>query len=385
MASKFQGVDFYQTDGLLSEEERAIRDTVREWADDNVIPVIGEAYVAGKFPMQLVPGMAELGLFGANLPEEYGCAGLNNVAYGLIMQELERGDSGVRSFASVQGALVMYPIYAFGSEEQRKVIGCFGLTEPDYGSNPAGMITVAKDTKDGWVLNGAKMWITNGSTAQVAVVWAKTGALDEPESIRGFIVPTDTKGFSAKDQKGKLSLRASDTSELVLQDVHVPKDAILPKSGGLKSPLMCLTAARYGIAWGAVGAAMACYDEAVSYAKQRVMFDKPIGGFQLQQARLADMLTEITKAQLLCVQLGRLKDEGKSTPQQVSLAKRNNVNMATDIARETRRLLGANGILAEYQAMRHLANLESVYTYEGTHDVHTLILGQEITGLSAFN
>jgi glutaryl-CoA dehydrogenase len=289
----------------------------------------------------------------------------------------------------------MYPIYSFGSEEQKKkwlpqmasggVIGCFGLTEPDYGSNPAGMITVAKETSDGWVLNGAKMWITNGSTAQVAVVWAKTGKLDDASSIRGFIVPTDTKGFSAKDQKGKLSLRASDTSELVLQDVHLPKDAILPTSGGLKSPLMCLTAARYGISWGAVGAAMACYDEAVSYAKQRVMFGKPIGGFQLQQERLANMLTEITKAQLLCLQLGRLKDEGKSTPQQVSLAKRNNVSMATDIARETRRLLGANGILAEYQAMRHLANLESVYTYEGTHDVHTLILGQEITGLSAFN
>jgi glutaryl-CoA dehydrogenase len=247
------------------------------------------------------------------------------------------------------------------------------------------MITVAKETSDGWVLNGAKMWITNGSTAQVAVVWAKNGKLEDPNAIRGFIVPTDTKGFSAKDQKGKLSLRASDTSELVLQDVHLPKDAILPKSGGLKSPLMCLTAARYGISWGAVGAAMACYDEAVSYSKQRVMFGKPIGGFQIQQARLADMLTEITKAQLLCVQLGRLKDAGQSTPQQVSLAKRNNVNMATDIARETRRLLGANGILAEYQAMRHLANLESVYTYEGTHDVHTLILGQEITGLSAFN
>jgi len=289
----------------------------------------------------------------------------------------------------------MYPIYAFGSEEQKKtwlpqmasgkVIGCFGLTEPDYGSNPAGMITVAKETKDGWVVNGGKMWITNGSTAQAAIIWAKTGKIDDVDSIRGFIVPTDTKGFSAKDQKGKLSLRASDTSELVLQDVHVPKDAILPKSGGLKSPLMCLTAARYGIAWGSVGAAMACYDEAVSYAKQRVMYGKAIGGFQLQQARLADMLTEITKAQLLCVQLGRLKDDGKSTPQQVSLAKRNNVSMATDIARETRRLLGANGILAEYQAMRHLANLESVYTYEGTHDVHTLILGQEITGLSAFN
>jgi len=393
MAPKYQGVDFYNTDSLLSEEERAVRDTVRAWVDDNLMPVIGEAYIAGKFPKQLIPGMAELGLFGANLPEEYGCAGLNNVAYGLIMQELERGDSGVRSFASVQGALVMYPIYAFGSDEQKKtwlpqmasgkVIGCFGLTEPDYGSNPAGMITVAKETKDGWVLNGAKMWITNGSTAQVAVVWAKTA--QDADSIRGFVVPTDAKGFSAKDQKGKLSLRASDTSELVLQDVHVPKDAILPQSGGLKSPLMCLTAARYGIAWGAVGAAMACYDEAASYAKTRVMFGKPIGGFQLQQLRLAEMLTEITKAQLLCVQLGRLKDAGTSTPQQVSLAKRNNVSMATDIAREARRLLGANGILVEYQAMRHLANLESVYTYEGTHDIHTLILGQEITGLSAFN
>jgi glutaryl-CoA dehydrogenase len=393
MAAKYQGVDFYNTDSLLNEEERAVRDTVRSWVDDNLLPVIGDAYIAGKFPKQLIPGMAELGLFGANLPEEYGCAGLNNVAYGLIMQELERGDSGVRSFASVQGALVMYPIYAFGSDEQKKVwlpqmasgkvIGCFGLTEPDYGSNPAGMITVAKEAKDGWVLNGAKMWITNGSTAQVAIVWAKIGK--DVESIRGFVVPTDTKGFSAKDQKGKLSLRASDTSELVLQDVHVPKDAILPKSGGLKSPLMCLTAARYGIAWGAVGAAMACYDEAVSYAKTRVMFGKPIGGFQLQQLRLAEMLTEITKAQLLCVQLGRLKDDGRATPQQVSLAKRNNVSMATDIAREARRLLGANGILVEYQAMRHLANLESVYTYEGTHDIHTLILGQEITGLSAFN
>ncbi len=392
MAAKYQGVDFYDVNGLLSEEERAVRDTVRAWVDDHLMPVIGEAYIAGKFPKQLIPGMAELGLFGANLPEEYGCAGLNNVAYGLIMQELERGDSGVRSFASVQGALVMYPIYAFGSDAQKKtwlpqmasgkVIGCFGLTEPDYGSNPAGMITVAKETADGWVLNGAKMWITNGSTAHAAIVWAKTAK--DADSIRGFIVPTDTKGFSAKDQKGKLSLRASDTSELVLQDVHLPKDAILPKSGGLKSPLMCLTAARYGIAWGAVGAAMACYDEAVSYAKNRVMFGKPIGGFQLQQARLAEMLTEITKAQLLCLQLGRLKDQDKATPQQVSLAKRNNVSMATDIAREARRLLGANGILVEYQAMRHLANLESVYTYEGTHDIHTLILGQEITGLSAF-
>jgi len=395
MAPKFQGVDFYQMDGLLSEEERAIRDTVRSWVDDNLMPVIGECYIEGRFPKQLIPHMAELGLFGANLPEEYGCAGLNNVAYGLIMQELERGDSGVRSFASVQGGLVMYPIYAFGSEEQKKkwlpelasgkLIGCFGLTEPDFGSNPGGMITVARETKTGWVLNGAKMWITNGSTAGLAIVWAKTGKLEDQSSIRGFIVPTDAKGFTAKDQKGKLSLRASDTSELVLQDVEVGKDALLPKSGGLKSPLMCLTQARYGIAWGAIGAAMACFDEAASYAKNRVMFGKPIGGFQLQQSRLAEMLTEITKAQLLCLQLGRLKDAGTMTPQQVSLAKRNNVDMACECAREARRLLGANGILAEYQSMRHLANLESVYTYEGTHDVHTLVLGQEITGLNAFN
>jgi glutaryl-CoA dehydrogenase len=394
MPPKFHGVDFYNTDGLLSEEERAVRDTVRGWVDDNLLPIIGQCYVEGRFPKQLIPGMAELGLFGANLPEEYGCAGLNNVAYGLIMQELERGDSGIRSFASVQGALVMYPIYAFGSEEQKQrwlprmasgeVIGCFGLTEPDYGSNPGGMITTARETGDGWVLNGAKMWITNGSTANAAIIWAKSGALDDPSSIRGFIVPTDTPGFSAKDQKGKLSLRASDTSELVLQDVKVGKDALLPKSKGLKSPLSCLTQARYGIAWGAVGAAMGCYEEALGYAKQRVMFGKPIAGFQLQQQRLAEMLTEITKAQLLVLQLGRLKDQGKATPAQVSLAKRNNVHAACEIAREARRLLGANGILVEYTAMRHLANLESVYTYEGTHDMHTLILGEEITGISAF-
>ena len=387
-------MDFYDFDTLLSDEERAVRDTVRRWVDDQVLPIIGQHFIDGKFPTQLVPQMAELGFFGANLPEEYECAGLNNVAYGLIMQELERGDSGIRSFASVQGALVMYPVFAFGSEDQKKhwlpkmargeIIGCFGLTEPDYGSNPAGMITTARETKDGWVLNGAKMWITNGSTAQVSIIWAKTGDLDDVSSIRGFIVPTDVKGFSSKDQKGKISLRASDTSELVLQDVVVPADAILPKSGGLKSPLMCLTQARYGIAWGGIGAAMACFDEAVSYAKNRVMFEKPIGAFQIQQSRLAEMLTEITKAQFLVLQLGRLKDKGTMTPQQVSLAKRNNVSMATDIAREARRLLGANGILAEYSAMRHMANLESVYTYEGTHDIHTLILGQAITGIAAF-
>ena len=389
-------IDFLNIDSVLSEEERAVRDSVRRFVDERVLPIIGDCYVEGRFPKELIPEMAELGMFGANLPEEYGCAGLNNVAYGLIMQELERGDSGVRSFASVQGALVMYPIFAFGSEEQKRrylpkmaqgeIIGCFGLTEPDYGSNPSGMITTAREQSDGsWILNGAKMWITNGSTAKVAIIWAKTGDDKTDKSIRGFIVPTDAKGFKAKDQKGKLSLRASDTSELVMQDVRLPADAILPKSAGLKSPLMCLTQARYGISWGALGAAMACFEEATAYAKTRVMFDKPIGGFQLQQERLATMLTEITKGQLLSLHLGRLKDAGTMTPQQVSLAKRNNVSIATDIAREARRLLGANGILAEYSAMRHMANLESVYTYEGTHDIHTLVLGQAITGLNAFS
>ncbi|MDZ4865505.1 MAG: acyl-CoA dehydrogenase family protein [Gemmatimonadota bacterium] len=392
--STYSAVDFYDINGLLSEEERAVRDTVRAWVDEHLMPIIGDCYVAGRFPRELIPGMAELGLFGANLPETYGCAGLNNVAYGLIMQELERGDSGIRSFASVQGALVMYPIYAFGSEAQRQRwlpplaagtdIGCFGLTEPDFGSNPGGMITTARKTADGWLLNGAKMWITNGSQATVAIIWAKTGDLSDSKSVRGFIVPTATKGFTARDQKGKLSLRASDTSELVLQDVLVPPDALLPESGGLKSPLMCLTQARYGIAWGATGAAMACYDEALQYARTRVMFDRPIAQTQIQQVRLADMLTEITKAQLLALQLGRLKDAGTMTPQQVSLAKRNNVDMACNCAREARRLLGANGILAEYHAMRHMANLESVYTYEGTHDMHSLILGETITGLGAF-
>jgi glutaryl-CoA dehydrogenase len=392
--SAFTGVDFLNFDSLLSEEERAVRDTVRTWVDENLIPVIGDAYVEGKFPKQLIPGMAELGLFGANLPEEYGCAGLNNVAYGLIMQELERGDSGIRSFASVQGGLVMYPIHAFGSDEQKRKwlpelaagreIGCFGLTEPDYGSNPGGMITTARETAGGWVLNGVKMWITNGSQATVSIIWAKTGDVKDPKSIRGFVVPTDAKGYAARDQKGKLSLRASDTSEIHLEDCVVPKDAILPKSSGIKSPLMCLTQARYGIAWGAIGAAMACYDEALRYAGSRVMFDKPIAATQIQQVRLVDMLTEITKAQFMTLQLGRLKDAGTMTPDQVSLCKRNNVDMATDVAREARRLLGANGILAEYHSMRHMANLESVYTYEGTHDMHSLIVGQSITGHPAF-
>jgi glutaryl-CoA dehydrogenase len=393
--ARFEGIDFYDISALLSEEERMVRDTIRTWVEDRLMPIIGDAYIGRKFPREIIPELAELGVLGANLPEEYGCAGLNNVAYGLIMQELERGDSGVRSFASVQGALVMYPIYAFGSEEHRSewlpklasgaAIGCFGLTEPDYGSNPAGMITTAKQTSDGWVLNGAKMWITNGSMANVAVVWAQTGELGDVRGIRGFVVPTDTPGFSAKDQKGKLSLLASDTSELVFQDVELPADAVLPGStGGLKHPLMCLTQARFGIAWGAVGAAMACLHEAVSYSKERVMFDTPIGQKQIQQVRLADMLTTITQGQLLCYHLGRMKDEGTMTPQQVSLAKRANVDMATNVAREARRLLGANGILVEYHSMRHMANLESVYTYEGTHDIHSLVLGQALTGLSAF-
>jgi glutaryl-CoA dehydrogenase len=389
-------LDLCDIDSLLSEDERAVRDSVRGFVDDRVLPIIGDAYVAGHFPREIIAGMAELGVFGANLPEEYGCAGLNNVAYGLIMQELERGDSGVRSFASVQGSLVMYPVFAFGSDEQKarllpsmataETVGCFGLTEPDFGSNPAGMITRAREQSDGsWIINGAKMWITNGSTAQVAIIWAKTeDGDDDGHSIRGFVVPTSTPGFSAKAQKGKLSLRASDTSALSLQDVHIPADAVLPKSGGLKSPLMCLTQARYGIAWGAIGAAMYCFEEALSYGGNRVMFGRPISGFQLQQARFAEMVTEIVKGRLLALHLGRLKDAGKLTPQQVSLAKRNNVSVACDIAREARRLLGGNGILAEYGAMRHMANLESVYTYEGTHDIHTLIIGQAVTGLAAF-
>ncbi len=373
--------DLFNIDAALTEEERAIRDTVRAWVNEKILPIIGQCYVDGRFPTELIPEIGEMGLLGSSLPEEYGCAGLSSVSYGLIMQELERGDSGLRSFASVQGALVMYPIYAFGSEAAQRraylprlakgeLIGCFGLTEPDFGSNPSGMITRAREQADGsWIINGAKMWITNGSMADVAIIWAKTGDLDDDKSIRGFIVPTDTPGFTAKDQKGKLSLRA---------------DALLPNSGGLKSPLMCLTQARYGISWGVLGAAMACFEEAVAYAKSRVMFDRPIGGFQIQQVRLADMLTEIVKGQLVSLHLGRLKDAGNFTPVQVSLAKRNNVHIATEAARETRRLLGGNGILAEYAAMRHMANLESVYTYEGTHDVHSLILGQAITGLNAF-
>ena len=387
--------DLFDIRSLLTEEERAVQDTVARFTDEKVIPIIGDAFDQGRFPSELVPEIASMGLLGSSLPEEYGCAGLNGVSYGLICQELERGDSGIRSFVSVQSSLCMYPIYAYGSEEQRQqylpgmakaeIIGCFGLTEPHGGSDPANMKTTAKKDGGDWVINGAKMWITNGSQAHVCVVWAKTEDNDETgSSIRGFLVPTDAKGFTSKEVKGKLSLRASDTAELVFDGVHLAADAILPKSGGLKSPLMCLTQARYGISWGALGAAMACFEEAVSYSKERVMFGRPIGGFQIQQVRLADMLTELTKGQLVSLHLGRMKDAGTFTPQQVSLAKRNNVNIATEVAREARRLLGGNGVLAEYASMRHMANLESVYTYEGTHDIHSLILGQAVTGMNAF-
>jgi len=392
--NQFPGVDFYDIDSLLSDDERSVRDTIRAWVDDRLLPAIGACYVERRFPRELVPELAELGVFGANLPARYGCAELNEVAYGLLMQELERGDSGIRSFASVQSSLVMYPILAFGSGAQQErwlprlargeAIGCFGLTEPDHGSDAGGMTTRAVRDSNGWVLNGSKMWITNGSLADVAIVWAKTGALDDPRSVRGFLVETDRPGFTATDQKGKLSLLASDTSEISLADVRVPEENLLPGSSGLKSPLMCLNQARYGIAWGAVGAAMACYVEALSYAKSRTQFERPLASFQLQQLRLVEMLTEITKAQLLCLQLGRLKERGAVTHTQISLAKRNNVDMACDVAREARRLLGASGILVEYHSMRHMANLESVYTYEGTHDIHGLILGEAITGFGAF-
>jgi glutaryl-CoA dehydrogenase len=386
---RFQGVDYFTMDGLLSEEEILVRNTVREFVDDQVIPIIEKHNRAGTFPMDLVGSMAELGLFGATLPQEYGCAGLNNVAYGLMMQELERGDSGIRSFASVQSSLVMYPIFAYGSEAQRskwlpllakgEKIGCFGLTEPDFGSNPGGMITRAVETADGYVINGAKMWITNGTIADVAVVWAKLNGV-----VTGFLVEKGMKGFTAPEMKGKHSLRASVTSELIFQDVLVPKENRLPGGQGLKLPLGCLSQARYGIAWGAVGAAMACYDAALTYAKTRIQFDRPIAAFQLTQAKLVAMVTEITKAQLLCLQLGRLKDAGTVRFQQISMAKRNNVHMALEIAREARSVLGANGILDEYPVMRHAANLESVITYEGTHEMHTLIVGEDITGIQAF-
>ena len=386
----FHGVDFVRIDDLFSDEEKTIRQAVRDWVEEKYLPIVEHHYEAATFPMETIAQIAELGLLGANLPQEYGCAGIGDVAYGLAMQELERGDSGLRSFVSVQGALVMYPIFAYGSEEQRKhwlpqlaggtKIGCFGLTEPDFGSNPAGMKTTAKSTADGYVLNGAKMWITNGTIADVAVVWARL----DGGAIRGFLVEKGTKGYTAPEQKRKHSLRASVTSELILQDVHVPKDAILPNVEGLKGPLGCLTQARYGISWGVLGAAMACFHAAVEYSKVRIMFDKPIASFQMIQEKLADMVTEITKGQLLALQVGRLKERKQHTPEMVSMAKRNNCEIALDIAREARDILGANGITGEYPVMRHMCNLESVKTYEGTHNIHTLVLGEAVTGIAAY-
>ena len=383
--------DYMGIEPRFTDEERLVRKTARDFVNREVLPIIEAHAQAQTFPRALIPMMGGLGFFGPTLPERYGCAGLSATAYGLLMYELERGDSGLRSFASVQGSLVMWPIHEYGSEAQKALwlprlasgeqIGCFGLTEPDFGSNPGGMLTRAERLDGGrWRLNGTKMWITNGTVADVAVVWAKTD-----EGIRGFLVERGTKGFSAPETHGKWSLRASVTSELVLEDVEVDEEAsLLPLGRGLKAPLSCLTQARYGIAWGALGAADACYQCALDYAKSRVQFDRPIAGFQLQQEKLAWMVTELTKGQLLVLQLGRLKEQGTYSAAQVSMAKGNNVNAALEICRKARTILGANGILDEYPVMRHMANLESVYTYEGTHDMHTLIVGEEITGIPAY-
>ena len=386
--SRYEGVDFYKMEQHLTEEEIMVRDLVRDWVDEKVIPIIEEYYTKGTFPTELISEIGEMGLFGCNL-EGYECAGLSNVAYGLVCQELERGDSAIRSCVSVQGSLSMYPIHAFGTEEQKQkylpgmakgeIIGCFGLTEPDHGSDPGGMETKAVEDGDSYVLNGAKMWITNGTIADLAIVWAKLDG-----KIRGFIVEKGDSGFTAPEMKGKHSLRASITSELVFQDCKIPKDRILPNVQGLKGPLSCLTQARYGIAWGSLGAAMGCFHSSVDYSKSRIMFEKPIASFQLVQNKLAWMLREITKGQLLAYHLGRAKDKGEATPEMVSLGKMNNVDAAIQIARMSRDIHGANGILNEYPIMRHMANLESVYTYEGTHDIHNLILGRWITGIQAF-
>ena len=386
--SRYEGVDFYKMEQHLTEEEIMVRDLVRDWVDERVIPIIEEYYTKGTFPTELISEIGEMGLFGCNL-EGYECAGLSNVAYGLVCQELERGDSAIRSCVSVQGSLSMYPIHAFGTEDQKKkylpgmakgeLIGCFGLTEPDHGSDPGGMETKAIEDGDSYVLNGAKMWITNGTIADLAIVWAKLDG-----KIRGFIVEKGDSGFTAPEMKGKHSLRASITSELVFQDCKIPKDRILPDVQGLKGPLSCLTQARYGIAWGSLGAAMGCFHSSVDYSKSRIMFNKPIASFQLVQNKLAWMLREITKGQLLAYHLGRSKDNGNATPEMVSLGKMNNVDIAIQIARMARDIHGANGILNEYPIMRHMANLESVYTYEGTHDIHNLILGRWITGIQAF-
>lgn len=385
--------DFYQIEELLSEEERMVRDVARRFVDEEFLPRIQQCFREGSFPMELVPRLGELGFLGMTLPTEYGGAGMNSVAYGLVSQELERGDSGLRSFASVQSSLVMYPIFTFGSEQQKKfwlprlataeATGCFGLTEPDYGSNPSGMITRARKENGGYILNGTKRWITNGSISDIAVVWAKIEE-DGKDVIRGFLVEKEREGFTRLNIEGKFSFRASVTSELIFEDCWIPEDNLLPKSGGLKSPLMCLNQARYGISWGATGAAIACYECAVDYAKNRVMFSRPIGGYQLVQAKLVTMLTEITKAQLLAYRLGRLKDAGKMRPDHVSMAKMNNVSTALHTTRLARDILGGNGITDEYPIIRHMLNLETVNTYEGTEDIHRLTLGRYITGLSAF-
>ncbi|HET6168817.1 MAG TPA: acyl-CoA dehydrogenase family protein [Terracidiphilus sp.] len=392
MAFKFQGFDFLHLDSSFSEDELLVRRTTRDFVDDNLIPIIEECFRTELFPRELVPLMGELGFFGANL-EGYGCAGMSNVEYGLVMQELERGDSGLRSFVSVQSALVMYPIYTFGSDDQKntwlpalatgKKLGCFGLTEPGFGSNPGGMTTTARKSGDEYILNGEKMWITSGNIADLAVIWAKVE--DENNRVRGFLVETNRPGFSAFEVHGKWSLRASITSGLTLQDVHVPAANLLPGSGGLKSPLMCLNQARYGISWGAIGAAMSCYDTALQYAKARKQFHgTPIAGHQLIQEKLVWMASEISKGQLLSLHVGRLKDAGTAGHQHISLAKRNNVWMALESARMARDILGANGITDDYPIMRHMMNLESVKTYEGTHDIHALILGQHLTGIAAY-
>jgi len=392
MAFKFQGVDFLHLDSSLSEDELLVRRTARDFVEDNIIPIIEECFRTERFPRELVPVMGELGFFGANL-EGYGCAGMSNVEYGLVLQELERGDSGLRSFVSVQSALVMYPIYTFGSDEQKnrwlpalatgEKLGCFGLTEPGFGSNPGGMTTTARKSGDEYVLNGEKMWITSGNISDIAVVWAKVD--DEDGRVRGFLVETDRPGFTAYEVHGKWSLRASITSGLSLQDVHVPAANLLPGSDGLKSALMCLNQARYGISWGAIGAAMSCYDTALQYAKTRKQFhNQPIASHQLIQDKLVWMISEISKAQLLSLQVGRLKDAGTAGHQHISMAKRNNVWMALECARLSRDILGANGITEDYPIMRHMMNLESVKTYEGTHDIHSLIIGHHVTGIGAY-
>ena len=386
----FEAPDYYNIDDLLTDEHKLIRDAARAWVKREVSPIIEEAAQKAEFPKSIIPGLAEIGAFGSYIPVEYGGAGLDQISYGLIMQEIERGDSGVRSTASVQTSLVMFPIWKYGNEDQRKKylpklasgewIGSFGLTEPDHGSNPAGMVTHFKDMGDHYLLNGAKLWISNSPFCDIAIVWAK----DEKGRIHGLIIERGMEGFSTPETHNKWSLRASATGELIFQDVKVPKENLLPNKSGLSAPLGCLDSARYGIAWGAIGAAMDCYDTALRYSKERIQFGKPIGAFQLQQKKLAEMITEITKAQLLALRLGQLKNEDRATSAQISMAKRNNVDMAIKIAREARQMLGGMGITGEYPIMRHMMNLESVLTYEGTHDIHLLITGLDVTGISAF-